>query len=171
MLAMIGLGSSEGDRLGYLRSAVRAFAEGEVEDTRLLAASRVYETRPIGPSDQPYLNAAVALETSLEPEVLLAALKRIEAENGRVRHARWASRTLDLDFLLLGRGGAWITKSTDALTLPHPQVFERDFVMHPLLDLQPDLTVGEVRLETRLASLPEAERTILRVLDARLLPG
>lgn len=169
MLAMIGLGSSEGDRLAYLRAAVRALSSS-VEGTRVVAVSPVYETRPIGPSKDPYLNAAVALETTLEPVALLRELKRIEADNGRVRHTHWGSRTLDLDFLLAGHEGAWITTQTDALTLPHPQVFERDFVMRPLLDLDPGLTVDGILIASRLASLPEVERTILRELDARLLP-
>lgn len=171
MLAVIGLGSNQGDRLALLRSAVAALSDGRLPGTRVTAVSRVYETRPIGPSKDPYLNAAVAVETSLAPEDLLGGLKRIEAEHGRVRDERWGARTLDLDFLLLRRDGAWVKSETASLTLPHPEVFVRDFVMRPLLDLDPGLTVGGERIASRLAALPAADHTVLRVLDADLLSG
>ena len=124
--AYVGLGGNLGDRLATLRSAVRAL--GELPSTRVVAASAVYETRPVGPSTEPFLNAAVELRTRLEPEALLEALLGIEARHGRERRLRWDARTLDLDLLLYLRATAtgWepVRMRVDGLTLPHPRLAE-----------------------------------------------
>jgi len=104
-----------------------------------LAMSPLYESEPMGPSDQPdYVNAVCAFDTDLEPEALLAALQRIEAANGRVRPApRWSARTLDLDILLCEDR----VVATADLVVPHPGIAERAFVLRPLVDLDPALAV------------------------------
>jgi 2-amino-4-hydroxy-6-hydroxymethyldihydropteridine diphosphokinase len=153
MRALIGLGSSEGDRLGYLRSAVHALDAGTIPQTTLVAVSAVYETRPVGPS----------------PHALLLALKALEDAHGRVRSTRWGSRTLDLDLLLMFDEGRPISTSTDRLRLPHPEVFSRDFVMRPLLDLDPDLAIAGTGIAERLRAVPTHDRTILRRLNEPLL--
>jgi 2-amino-4-hydroxy-6-hydroxymethyldihydropteridine diphosphokinase len=168
MQVFVGLGSNEGDRLATLRSAVRAV--DAIVSVRVVAASRVYETRPIGPSTEPYLNAAIQLEVDVAPEALLAELKRIEGEHGRVRSERWGSRTLDLDFLLAFDEGAVVYRDQPHLRLPHPEVFERDFVMQPLVDLGPDLSVDGRRVSQLLRALSEDARSILRALPDGLSP-
>lgn len=172
--AYVGLGGNLGDRLETLRSAVRAL--GEVRGTRVVAASAVYETRPVGPSIEPFLNAAVELRTRLSPEALLEELLGIEARHGRERRLRWDARTLDLDLLVYLRRGSGSTESTwevlrmreDGLTLPHPRIGERDFVLVPLRDLLGGAAEVNGRgIEGWLAGLAEEERTILRrVLEA-----
>jgi 2-amino-4-hydroxy-6-hydroxymethyldihydropteridine diphosphokinase len=163
--AYVGLGGNLGDRLATLRSAVRAL--GELPSTQVVAASAVYETRPVGPSTEPFLNAAVELRTQLSPEGLLEALLGIEARHGRERRLRWDARTLDLDLLLYLRAASagWepVQMRVDGLTLPHPRLAERDFVLVPLRDLLGGAAeVDGRRIEARLAEMAEDERTILR---------
>ncbi|MEA2436403.1 MAG: 2-amino-4-hydroxy-6-hydroxymethyldihydropteridine diphosphokinase [Thermoleophilaceae bacterium] len=130
----LGLGSNVGDRLANLRAAVDALSR----HVDIVGKSSVYETEPQGEVlDQPdFLNAAVAIETSLGPEELLDVCKVIEGELGRdfgeVRHG---PRVVDIDVLLLGA----IELQTDRLTLPHREVATRRFVLVPLLELDPDL--------------------------------
>ncbi len=132
MRAYVALGSNLGDRAGYLDRARKALAV--LPQTRLVAASRVYETDPVGPPGQgPYLNQVVRLETGLRPGPLLRALLAIEAQNGRVRTAPMGPRTLDLD--LLDWGG--LALKARGLTLPHPRLHLRPFVLVPLAELEP----------------------------------
>jgi 2-amino-4-hydroxy-6-hydroxymethyldihydropteridine diphosphokinase len=116
------------------------------------AVSSLYETEPVGEIlDQPdFLNAVVRIRTSLEPEELLDACKAIEADHGRDFHGpRHAPRPIDIDLLLLGD----VVLSTDRLTLPHPEVTSRRFVLLPLLELDPDLRLPD---GTELRSAVEA---------------
>ncbi|MEZ4379952.1 MAG: 2-amino-4-hydroxy-6-hydroxymethyldihydropteridine diphosphokinase [Nannocystaceae bacterium] len=155
--AYIGLGSNLGDRLMTLRSAVRHLAGAGA----IAASSAIYETRPIGPALHPFLNAAVELRGAFEPEALLAALLEIEALHDRRRELRWGPRTLDLDLLAIVRDGACLRWSSERLTLPHPRVGDRDFVLAPLAELAPTLRlVDGVRVRDRLDALPAAARTI-----------
>jgi 2-amino-4-hydroxy-6-hydroxymethyldihydropteridine diphosphokinase len=121
-LAFVALGSNLGDRDAHLAHARRAIAD--LAGTRLLAASAVEETVPLGGLAQPpYLNQMVALETTLPPRALLAALHDIEAARGRQRAGRWESRTLDLDLVRFDA-----VECADAdLRLPHPGLADRDF--------------------------------------------
>ena len=168
--AYVAIGGNLGDRLATLRSAVRAL--GEVTGTRVVATSAVYETRPVGPSIEPFLNAAIELRTRLSPEALLEALLGIEARHGRERRLRWDARTLDLDLLLYLRptGAGWEVSQTrtDGLTLPHPRMGDRDFVLVPLRDLLGgEAEVNGQAIDGWLAGLREGERTVLRqVLEA-----
>lgn len=131
--AVVGLGSNLGDRVRTLEAATDAL--GRLEGTRLVARSCWHETAPVGgPPQGPFLNGALRLETSLEPEALLAQLLTIEARFGRERRERWGPRTLDLDLLWVGG----VTCSSDALTLPHPRLHERLFALEPLVDVAPD---------------------------------
>lgn len=118
-----------GDRLGHLRDAARAIhARAPV-----LAASRVYETAPVGPAQADFLNAAVALAWPAEPMALLGALLDIERALGRVRDVRWGPRTIDLDILWIDG----VVHDEPALVVPHPHLTERDFALAPLLDVAP----------------------------------
>jgi 2-amino-4-hydroxy-6-hydroxymethyldihydropteridine diphosphokinase len=151
----LGLGSNVGDRVENLRAAVRMLAEREVG---VEAVSSTYETEPVGEVlDQPdFLNAAIRIRTALEPEELLDACKEIEAERGRALDApRHSPRPLDVDLLLLGD----LELSTDRLTLPHPEVASRRFVLVPLLELDPELTLPDgTRLSDALAALGPGQR-------------
>ena len=153
-VAYVALGSNLGDRLATLRRAVERLGEiGRVE-----AAASVWDTEPVGYVDQPrYLDAVVRLRTTLGPEEMLARLLAIEHDLGRVRSFPNAPRTLDLDLLLHGDA----VRSTTFLTLPHPRLHLRAFVLEPLAEIAPDLVVPVVgeRVGVLLAGLPESART------------
>lgn len=127
---VIGLGANLGDRLATLRAAVTDLSElGRVQ-----GVSSLYETAPVGPPQPDFLNAAVRLDSSLEPLALLRALLAIERRHGRERRERWGPRTLDLD--LLFSPGVQLVEP--GLTLPHPELTRRAFALAPLLDVAPD---------------------------------
>jgi 2-amino-4-hydroxy-6-hydroxymethyldihydropteridine diphosphokinase len=138
----LGLGANLGDRLGGLQRAVDLLAERGV---RAIASSRVWETEPVGgPDDQgPYLNAVVRAITELQPMGVLDAAQAVESVLGRTREVRWGPRTIDIDILLVDDQ----VLDDPALTVPHPRLAERAFVVLPLLDLDPDPVLpGGVRL-------------------------
>jgi 2-amino-4-hydroxy-6-hydroxymethyldihydropteridine diphosphokinase len=151
----LGLGSNVGDREGHLRAALRLLREHEVE---VEATSSVYETEPVGEIlDQPdFLNAVARVNTDLEPEALLDLCKAIEVEQGRMMGApRHGPRPLDVDVLLVGD----LELSTDSLTVPHPELTLRRFVLVPLLELDPALELPDgTRLTEALERLGEGER-------------
>jgi 2-amino-4-hydroxy-6-hydroxymethyldihydropteridine diphosphokinase len=151
----LGLGSNVGDREGHLRAAIAALDEHGVE---VEATSSLFETEPVGEIlDQPdFLNAAVRIRTELEPEALLDLCKAIEVEQGRMLGGqRHGPRPLDLDLLLLGD----VELASDRLTLPHPQVTSRRFVLEPLLELDPQLALPDgTTLAGSLAELGPGQR-------------
>jgi 2-amino-4-hydroxy-6-hydroxymethyldihydropteridine diphosphokinase len=151
----LGLGSNVGDRAGHLRAAVELLGGRGVE---VEAVSSAYETEPVGEVlDQPdFLNAAIRVRTELEPEALLDVCKEVEAERGRALDApRHSPRPLDVDLLLLGD----LELSTERLTLPHPEVSGRRFVLAPMLELDPDLTLPDgSSLAGALAALAPGQR-------------
>ena len=126
----MALGSNVGDREAHLAHARARL--GALPRTRWLKSSRVEETAPLGPVSQgPYLNQMVLLETELDPAELLAHLQAIERERGRVRGARWGPRTLDLDIV---RFGDRVVRDP-TLTIPHPELANRDFWQRELAEL------------------------------------
>ena len=132
-IAYIALGSNLGDRHAYLARAREAIAA--IPATRIIAESTVEETAAIGPVEQgPYLNQMVAVETSLAPRELLAALQTIEAREGRVRTERWGPRTLDLDIVRFERQ----TIDEPSLRIPHPELANREFWQRELEELGAD---------------------------------
>ena len=134
--AYLSLGANLGNREETLRESVRRI--GAAESVELTAVSSVYETEPWGKLDQPrFLNLAVAVETTLSPEALLALAQKIEKELGRVRHERWGARTIDIDILCF----EGVERNTPDLTLPHPYMTKRAFVLVPLAEIAPTLTV------------------------------
>jgi len=129
-IAYIALGSNVGDRSAHLAHARAALAA--LPGSRLLAVSGIEETEPLGgPAQGPYLNQMAALETTLEPRVLMAALQRIERDAGRSRDERWAPRTLDLDIVCFAEQEV---HEAD-LTIPHPGLQTRDFWQRELAEL------------------------------------
>jgi len=132
----IALGSNLGDSRGILSAALAALHE--LDKTRLVSVSPAYRSAAVGPGEQPdYINLVAQLETRLPPDTLLRAMQAIELEHGRERGQRWAARTLDLDMLLYGNE----VRDKAELTLPHPRLAERDFVLVPLADLDPELAL------------------------------
>jgi len=138
--AFVGLGSNLVDRRAHLLAALEGLrAGGDV-----VAVSPLYETAPFGgPEDQgPYLNVVVELSTTSTPRQLLERCRALEAAAGPVRTVRWGPRTLDADVLLVD---GWEVDEED-LTVPHPRLWERRFVVQPLRDVAPDLvTSGQLR--------------------------
>lgn len=132
--AFIGLGSNLGDRLGHLRRALEALGENGV---RVVAASSVYETDPIGPPQPDFLNAVCEAETDLAPADLVALLKGIEAGIGRRPGERWGPREIDLDLLMYGDE---VVDEAGA-RVPHPELTRRAFVLVPLLEIAPGLAL------------------------------
>ena len=151
----LGLGSNVGDREAHLRAAVELLGDHGVE---VVAVSSLYETEPVGELlDQPdFLNAVARIATDLEPEALLDLCKAIEVEQGRMFGGpRHGPRPLDVDLLLLGE----VELESERLTLPHPEVTNRRFVLVPLLELDGDLALPDgTRLAEALARLGEGER-------------
>ncbi len=134
--AYIGLGSNLDTPLQQLHLALEALHQ--LPESGLTATSSVYTSQPVGPQDQPdFLNMAVALETTLDPLQLLDYLLQIEDQQGRVRERTWGPRTLDLDLLLY----ADQTINHPRLSVPHPEIANRDFVLTPLLELDASLTL------------------------------
>ena len=147
MKAVIGLGTNTGDRTVNLQAAVNALSL--LPGTRVTAISPVYETEPVGYADQPdFLNAVVCVETELSPRALLGACLGIEAALGRVRLFKNGPRIIDLD-LLLYEG---VTLQTDELTLPHPRMGERAFVLCPFSDIFPDGVFSDFDLREKINS-------------------
>lgn len=138
MRVFLGLGSNLGDRWGYLASAVAGLRRLDPA----LRVSPVYETAPVGgPEQGPYLNCVVRLDTELSPAEVLAAAQRLESEAGRVRTVRNGPRTLDVDVLLI----EGLEMATAELTVPHPRLYERAFVLAPLEDLDPSKVPADWR--------------------------
>jgi len=127
----IALGSNLGDRHAALALAREAIAQ--VSGITIVGQSQIEETEPVGPVPQgPYLNQMIAVDTSLSPRVLLTALNRVERAAGRVRTVRWGPRTLDLDIVLI-EGAEY---SDRELTVPHPELPNRDFWLRELAELR-----------------------------------
>lgn len=154
--AYIGMGSNVGDRHENLKAAVRSLSAA-LPDVVLIARSSVYGSEPVGMTDQPdFLNAVVAVETTLDPHKLLAFLHDIEIERGRQRITRWGPRTLDLDILMYGD----LQVDDPDLTLPHPRLAERRFVLEPLLEIAPEAHLPDgTPLQSVLDSLGDAQAT------------
>jgi 2-amino-4-hydroxy-6-hydroxymethyldihydropteridine diphosphokinase len=131
--AFLGLGSNLGDRLWNLSRAVALLADGG--EVRIARSSRVYETDPLGGPEQPdYLNAVIEVDTSLDARPLLERCLNVERELGRVRAERWGPRVIDIDVLTYDE----LDVDEPGLTIPHPRMHERGFVLVPLLELVAD---------------------------------
>ena len=136
--AYIGLGSNEGDRLENLKAGVADLSVAD--DVVVVGKSGVYDSEPVGVTDQgDFLNAVVAVETSLDPHQLLSLVLKIELAHGRQRITRWGPRTLDMDILLFGD----IEQDDPELSIPHPRFRERRFVLEPLLEVEPEVRLPD----------------------------
>lgn len=137
VVAALGLGSNMGDRKNQISMALDSLAMHP--HISVSAVSALYETPPWGKADQPaFLNAAVLIETDLAPRTLLEAVLGIERSLGRVRGELWGPRTIDLDILLYGAAEV----DEPGLTIPHPRIHERAFVIRPLADILPGTEIA-----------------------------
>lgn len=151
IISFIGIGANLGQPIQHAKAAIKALRQ--IPQSRLMAVSPLYCSKPLGPAEQPdYINAVAKLETQLEAEALLDTLQSIELSQGRERkEERWGPRTLDLDILLYGNH----TIQTPRLTIPHYHMAEREFVLYPLADIATDLTLPDGRtLQALLAHCP-----------------
>lgn len=142
MIAYVGIGANLGDARANVLDALRRLAL--LQGTMVLETSGLYRTAPVDAKGPDYINAVACIDTSLDPQQLLAALQDIEQAHGRERPYRNAPRTLDLDLLLFGDQRI----ATESLTVPHPRMHERGFVLAPLAEIKPELVIpgiGPVR--------------------------
>ncbi|MBN0989198.1 2-amino-4-hydroxy-6-hydroxymethyldihydropteridine diphosphokinase [Amphritea pacifica] len=134
----IGLGSNLENPVTQVTTALLELQR--LDNCRHLIHSSLYRSDPVGPPGQPdYINAVASLETSLSPLELLDALQALEQQHQRIRVQHWGPRTLDLDLLLYGDQ----LISNERLTVPHPYLHERNFVLYPLAEINPDLTIAQ----------------------------
>jgi 2-amino-4-hydroxy-6-hydroxymethyldihydropteridine diphosphokinase len=148
--ALLAFGGNLGEVRDTLERGIAQLCDGV--DVRLKARSSDYRTPPWGVTDQPdFVNCAIAIETALEPMVLLARAQAVEAAFGRQRTAerRWGPRPLDIDLIAYDE----IALTTPALTLPHPRWRERGFVVLPLAEIAPDRSIGGIRVKDALAAV------------------
>jgi 2-amino-4-hydroxy-6-hydroxymethyldihydropteridine diphosphokinase len=135
-IVYIGLGSNLEQPAMQIKNAIAAL--DELADTRVLSNSGYFNSKPMGPEDQPdYMNAVVELETALPADQLLKFCQQIETQQGRIKRRYWGERTIDLDILLYADQQI----NTDKLQVPHPGIMQRDFVFLPLLKLNPEITI------------------------------
>ncbi len=134
-IVYLGIGSNLGDRKKNIEKALQLLS---ANDITILKLSTIIETEPVGvpPAQEKYLNGALKAETDLPPEQLLICLKRIECALGRTASAANSPRPIDLDILLYNQ----LRLQTPELTIPHPRMYQRDFVMRPLKEIEPDFT-------------------------------
>lgn len=156
--AYLGLGGNIGDPVAAMAEALRAFAGRS--DCSVLAVSRLYRTPPWGKTDQDwFFNAAAAIQTTLAPHALLDLCLEIERSMKRVRVERWGPRTIDLDVLAYDD----ITLSDERLTIPHPRMKDRAFVLMPLVDLTPGLRLEGRTIE---AWLEDVDKSGIEIADS-----
>ncbi|MBU9674671.1 2-amino-4-hydroxy-6-hydroxymethyldihydropteridine diphosphokinase [Planococcus sp. CP5-4] len=161
-VAYLSLGSNLGDRKAQLQEAVRLLQANPAISN--IEISSIYETAPVGYLDQgAFLNIAVRLETSLSPLELLDACQEVEQTLRRERLVRWGPRTVDLDILLYGQEQL----ITEKLTIPHPRMYERAFVLVPLRELLPSLVIP-AELETQEVALWEAYSSVTAFLRTEI---
>lgn len=159
MKVVVGIGANLGDRQQNLKTAVRALHNHP--KIEVLAASRLFESEPIGgPAQADYLNGVVIIESGLSALKLLEFLQKQESESGRIRNEHWGPRPLDLDIVDV----AGFESDDPNLTVPHPRVSEREFVLRPLADIDASWMIHGLSVADRLAELEkDAERPTVAV--------
>lgn len=157
-LAFLGLGSNIGDKKGNLLEALCIL--DNMPGIRITEVSSIYESEPWGVLEQPpFLNLVAVASTTREPYELLEACMEVEKELGRVRREKWGPRAIDVDILLLDD----LEIMEEDLVIPHPRMLEREFVMVPLLELRPDITVpgmSEISLRYPVGSEGKVTKTL-----------
>ncbi|AFN73387.1 7, 8-Dihydro-6-hydroxymethylpterin-pyrophosphokinase [Melioribacter roseus P3M-2] len=161
----IGLGSNKGNRLQSLREAVKKIKEHE--SCKVLAVSSVYESKPYGnPNQENFYNAVIEIDTGLGVIGLFEFLKNIEKDLGRKEDdVKWGPREIDLDILFLNT----LVYDTGDIIIPHPEVFKRDFVIVPLLEIAPDYVPPGQKKKLREIDFSDLDRYIIGKLDSTLI--
>lgn len=158
----LGLGSNKGDRLGNLRKGIEML--NSLPGCIVEKCSFVYETEPCGGIEQSnFYNAVCLVSTSLNPAELLAALKEIERKGGRVKSERWGPREIDIDILLYND----LNCTDETLTVPHKEMLKRDFVLVPLLELDPE--IAHPVLKVKLSGIEPEGHYIINRIEENLL--
>lgn len=157
----IGVGSNLDDPVIQVKTAFRELAQ--LPQSTIKKISSLYQSQPLGPTDQPdYINAVVSLTTALQPHDLLQALQGIEQKHQRIRKQHWGPRSLDLDILLY----ADLQLDSDRLVIPHAQICRRDFVLVPLAEIAPELNIpGHGNVQQCIAQLPQTYITKITPYD------
>lgn len=146
--AYLGIGSNLGDKREYLRQAIELLQKSDCIDVMKL--SSCYETQPVGYAEQDwFLNMVVEISTGLDPYALLEYCQLIERELKRERNIRWGPRTIDVDILLY----EGVRMVDDKLTIPHPRMKERGFVLIPLQEIAPGIMIEDIGVETLIGQL------------------
>lgn len=137
-MILIGLGSNLGDRKNNILTAIQKIGQGE--DISIDRISSLYETKPVGVTNQPdFINGAICISTNLSPRALLAVCLRVECEMGRIRDERWGPRNIDIDILVYHD----LITQDEVLQIPHPRLCERAFVLIPLEEIARDIKVDQ----------------------------
>lgn len=137
-MILIGLGSNLGDRKKNILTAIQKLSQGE--DISIDRVSSLYETKPVGVTNQPdFINGAIGISTNLSPRALLAVCLRVECEMGRIRDERWGPRNIDIDILVYHD----LITQDEVLQIPHPRLCERAFVLIPLQEIARDIKVDQ----------------------------
>ena len=144
-IAYIGLGSNMNSPVKQIKSAITSIEE--IISTKIIGMSSLYKSKPVGPQNQDdYINAVIKIETKLVPYQLLACLHDIEEQHGRIRKEHWGPRILDLDILIFGNE----IMVDEKLTIPHPEIENRSFVLAPLIEIDPDCIIPKKGLASDL---------------------
>lgn len=161
----LSLGSNKGDRLSYLRNAVQRIAADE--SNKVLAVSPVYETLPYGIKEQDnFLNAVIEIDTGYGVVHLFNYLKNIETEIGRTKNEiKWGPREIDIDIVFFNA----LIYETDELTVPHPEVMKRDFILIPLLDIAGDYFYPGTKSKIKLTDVSKLETYIIEKTNYKLI--
>ncbi|HCH23449.1 MAG TPA: 2-amino-4-hydroxy-6-hydroxymethyldihydropteridine diphosphokinase [Oceanospirillaceae bacterium] len=151
--AYIGIGSNLGDPVGQIQQAIVELQQ--LPHAQLVQVSSLYGSKPMGPQDQPdYVNAVAQLDTQLDPLALLDALQQLEQDHQRIRERHWGPRTLDLDVLLYAQQSI----QSPRLTVPHAGLHTRNFVLYPLAEISPELSLPDgTSLQQLLDNCPLAD--------------
>lgn len=167
--AYLGLGSNLGDRMGNLGAALKMLETGG--DCEVAAVSSAYLTRPVGVEDQPdFVNAVAVVRTTLSPAQLLQRCLDVESRLGRRRTLRWGPRVIDIDILTYSVCSESVAVREDSLSIPHPRMMERAFVLVPLAEIAPDLLL--VDGSTALQAAGRVDREGVRpIADSRWFEG
>ena len=144
-IAYIGLGSNMNSPVKQIKSAITSIEE--IISTKIIGMSSLYKSKPVGPQNQDdYINAVIKIETKLVPYQLLECLHDIEEKHGRIRNEHWGPRILDLDSLIFGNE----IMVDEKLTIPHPEIENRSFVLAPLIEIDPDCIIPKKGLASDL---------------------
>ncbi len=157
----IGLGSNLGDRKKNIDNSIRLLHDpGGNNNIEILDRASYYETEPVGPIQPWFINTAIKIETSLSPEEILSKCKEVERRIGRVDSFRWGPRLVDLDLLLFEDR----VLSSERLEIPHPQMEKREFVLRPLIELEPELIHPELNIPLKeLLTKTEEDKKVIKL--------